>query len=191
MSDSQHDAAPGMCPPRLQPCNSRNQVCRVAAHSPARRTRGPSGHLVPHASRWWRSVPTFAPLPSTGGDLGREGQPGKRPLRSVQGVLRAGPLLPGNVRVTPHPVKCMTTDTPRPMQHLWSGRGPAWVWTEYTCMPWLSPSSILPLPSISLRFHFGLWFQFYTRWFKYDRDKLWLVYTQSVPVIFEPPCISL
>ena len=29
-----------------------------------------------------------------------------------------------------------------------------------------------------------------TRWFKYDRDKLWLVYTQIVPVIFEPPCIS-
>ena len=29
-----------------------------------------------------------------------------------------------------------------------------------------------------------------TRWFKYDRDKLWLVYTQSVPVIFEPPCIT-
>jgi LSD1 subclass zinc finger protein len=29
----------------------------------------------------------------------------------------------------------------------------------------------------------------YTRWLKYDRDKLWLVYTQSVPVIFEPPCI--
>ena len=28
-----------------------------------------------------------------------------------------------------------------------------------------------------------------TRWFKYDRDKLWLVYTQSVPVIFEPPFI--
>ena len=28
----------------------------------------------------------------------------------------------------------------------------------------------------------------HTRWFKYDRDKLWLVYTQSVPVIFEPPC---
>jgi hypothetical protein len=23
---------------------------------------------------------------------------------------------------------------------------------------------------------------------QYDRDKLWLVYTQSVPVIFEPPC---
>ena len=31
----------------------------------------------------------------------------------------------------------------------------------------------------------------YTRWFKYDRDKLWLVYTQIVPVIFEPPCIIL
>jgi hypothetical protein len=30
-----------------------------------------------------------------------------------------------------------------------------------------------------------------TRWFKYDRDKLWLVYTQSVPVIFEPPCTSV
>jgi hypothetical protein len=30
-----------------------------------------------------------------------------------------------------------------------------------------------------------------TRWFKYDPDKLWLVYTQSVPVIFEPPCISI
>jgi hypothetical protein len=28
-----------------------------------------------------------------------------------------------------------------------------------------------------------------TRRFKYDRDKLWLVYTQIVPVIFEPPCI--
>jgi hypothetical protein len=30
-----------------------------------------------------------------------------------------------------------------------------------------------------------------TRWFKYDRDKLWLVYTQIVPVIFEPPCIMI
>jgi hypothetical protein len=28
-----------------------------------------------------------------------------------------------------------------------------------------------------------------TRWFKYDWDKLWLVYTQIVPVIFEPPCM--
>ena len=28
----------------------------------------------------------------------------------------------------------------------------------------------------------------YTRWFKYDRDKFLLVYTQIVPVIFEPPC---
>jgi hypothetical protein len=30
-----------------------------------------------------------------------------------------------------------------------------------------------------------------TRWFKYDREKLWLVYTQIVPVIFEPPCTSV
>ena len=29
-----------------------------------------------------------------------------------------------------------------------------------------------------------------TRWFKYGRDKLWLIYTQSVPVIFEPPCTT-
>ena len=31
----------------------------------------------------------------------------------------------------------------------------------------------------------------HTRWFKYDRDKLWLVYTQIVLVIFEPPCTSM
>jgi hypothetical protein len=35
-----------------------------------------------------------------------------------------------------------------------------------------------------------LFMNIYTRWFKYDRDKLWLVYTQSVPVIFEPPCTT-
>ena len=35
----------------------------------------------------------------------------------------------------------------------------------------------------------GFLFCVITRWFKYDREKLWLVYTQSVPVIFEPPCI--
>jgi hypothetical protein len=29
-----------------------------------------------------------------------------------------------------------------------------------------------------------------TRWFKHYRDKLWLVYTQIVPIIFEPPCIN-
>ena len=28
-----------------------------------------------------------------------------------------------------------------------------------------------------------------TRWFKYDQDCNQLVYTQTVPVIFEPPCI--
>jgi hypothetical protein len=37
--------------------------------------------------------------------------------------------------------------------------------------------AICPVPS-----------EVYRRWFKYDRDKLWLVYTQIVPVIFEPPC---
>jgi hypothetical protein len=31
----------------------------------------------------------------------------------------------------------------------------------------------------------------YTRWFKYDRDKLWLVYTKIVPVIFEPPFMNV
>jgi hypothetical protein len=30
-----------------------------------------------------------------------------------------------------------------------------------------------------------------TKWFKYDRDKLWLVYTQIVPVIFEQPCMCV
>jgi hypothetical protein len=35
----------------------------------------------------------------------------------------------------------------------------------------------------------GYYAPHYTRWFKYDRDKLRLVYTQIIPVIFEPPCI--
>ena len=30
-----------------------------------------------------------------------------------------------------------------------------------------------------------------TRWFKYDRDKCALFTHKSVPVIFEPPCISV
>jgi hypothetical protein len=30
----------------------------------------------------------------------------------------------------------------------------------------------------------------YTRWFKYDRDYLCVNKSQSVPVIFEPPCTS-
>jgi hypothetical protein len=38
--------------------------------------------------------------------------------------------------------------------------------------------------------HFSRQYTNYTRWFKYNRDKLWLVYTQSVPVIFKPPCIN-
>ena len=37
----------------------------------------------------------------------------------------------------------------------------------------------------------SVFFHICTRWFKYDRDKLWLVYTQIVPVIFEPPCTCL
>jgi hypothetical protein len=35
------------------------------------------------------------------------------------------------------------------------------------------------------------WTNFLIQGFKYDQDKLWLVYTQIVPVIFEPPCIFL
>jgi hypothetical protein len=31
----------------------------------------------------------------------------------------------------------------------------------------------------------------YTRWFKYDRDDLCVNKSQFVPVIFEPPCISI
>jgi hypothetical protein len=54
----------------------------------------------------------------------------------------------------------------------------------------------MPLPSYPPPADFSLHFTnninnpLNTRWFKYDRDKLWLVYTQSVPVIFELPCIS-
>ena len=58
--------------------------------------------------------------------------------------------------------------------------------------------SLLPSPHLCLRLPNGLFpsgFSIkpfnHTRWFKYDRDKLWLVYTQIVPVIFKPPCISL
>jgi len=29
-----------------------------------------------------------------------------------------------------------------------------------------------------------------TRWFKYDRDWCRQIYTQVVPVIFEPPCVK-
>ena len=31
----------------------------------------------------------------------------------------------------------------------------------------------------------------HTKWFKYDREKLWLLYTQIVPVIYEPPYMLL
>jgi hypothetical protein len=48
-------------------------------------------------------------------------------------------------------------------------------------------SSPFTVPALACGKHKML-FSTYTRWFKYDRDKLWLVYTQIVPVIFEPPC---
>ena len=38
--------------------------------------------------------------------------------------------------------------------------------------------------------HF-LIFAIYTRWFKYDRDYLCVNCKQSVPVIFEPPCVCV
>jgi hypothetical protein len=43
--------------------------------------------------------------------------------------------------------------------------------------------------SLNINYRFSPLWLLFTRWFKYDRDKLWLVYTQIVPVIFEPPCI--
>jgi hypothetical protein len=46
---------------------------------------------------------------------------------------------------------------------------------------WHAYSVKLRLPGVTV---------IYTRWFKYDWDKLWLVYTQSVPVIFESPCTN-
>jgi hypothetical protein len=52
-----------------------------------------------------------------------------------------------------------------------------------------SPTKEVALGSVFVPVLLFFCFQ-YTRWFKYDRDKLWLVYTQIVPVIFEPPCIS-
>jgi hypothetical protein len=38
------------------------------------------------------------------------------------------------------------------------------------------------------QWHKFVWNCVHKTWFKYDRDKLWLVYTQIVPVIFKPPC---
>jgi hypothetical protein len=36
-----------------------------------------------------------------------------------------------------------------------------------------------------------MYFGKYTRWFKYDRDDLCVNKSQFVPVIFEPPCMSV
>ena len=53
----------------------------------------------------------------------------------------------------------------------------------------LPSCSAVPQPTAHRVSHIIHIHSVYTRWFKYDRDKLWLVYTQIVPVIFEPPCI--
>ena len=48
----------------------------------------------------------------------------------------------------------------------------------------------LSRPTTSTKYRYVLFITECTRWFKYDRDKLRLVYTQIVPVIFEPPCTT-
>jgi hypothetical protein len=75
----------------------------------------------------------------------------------------------------------------------------------FTADKFCSTETLLFLPLSFCHFLNGLWYKqgviydsllfmprkkkyVYTRWFKYDRDKLWLVYTQTVPVTFEPPC---
>jgi hypothetical protein len=72
-----------------------------------------------------------------------------------------------------------------------------YVLTMTTVLPNLRLIQTIKLGVCSVKFLFILCFfvnciagcpQPNTRWFKYDRDKLWLVYTQIVPVIFEPPC---
>jgi hypothetical protein len=59
----------------------------------------------------------------------------------------------------------------------------------------LNKNPNLPIVSTNInssRNYIKVWsltaFEYYTKWFKYDRDKLWLLYTQIVLVIFEPPC---
>jgi hypothetical protein len=53
--------------------------------------------------------------------------------------------------------------------------------------------SSLELKNLSITRRQQLWVHLWpiTRCFKYDWDKLWLVYTLIVPVIFEPPCITI
>ena len=58
------------------------------------------------------------------------------------------------------------------------------VYLRVHCVAFNICSLIWSVLSLSLSRRLGC-----TRWFKYDRDKLWLVYTQIVPVIFEPPCM--
>ena len=72
-------------------------------------------------------------------------------------------------------------------------------WLSCTSVPELYVSAWIVLQCLSCtsvpELYFSAWVVRQclncTRWFKYDRDKLWLVYTQIVPVIFEPPCTSV
>jgi hypothetical protein len=62
---------------------------------------------------------------------------------------------------------------------------------RYGTPPWNKPLTVCPQSSWIKTLLHALdrkYLNYLTRWFKYDRDKLWLVYTQIVPVIFEPPC---
>ena len=56
-------------------------------------------------------------------------------------------------------------------------------------LPFTTPTIAARLTSLHSHCCSYMFILFNTRWFKYDRDKVWLVYTKSVPVIFEPPCI--
>ena len=46
-------------------------------------------------------------------------------------------------------------------------------------------------PLIRTSFHDLTIVMIYTRWFKYDRDRCRQIYTQTVPVIFKPPCVKV
>jgi hypothetical protein len=89
---------------------------------------------------------------------------------------------------------------PERTQIIWRLRVAYWISKptrsrEHTCVCAPTPSLSLTHTHTHRRTHTHAFIHarthaelFSTRWFKYDRDKLWLVYTQIVPVIFEPPC---
>jgi hypothetical protein len=62
-----------------------------------------------------------------------------------------------------------------------------WLRQTVTCLHTNSPGHIWT----TLYIYIHIYVYIYIRWFKYDCDKLWLVYTQIVPVIFEPPCVYI